>query len=1233
MNASAVDIGIDLGTTFSVLAVDGPVDLAPGYPSGIWLEPCRVTIIPTPYGEPTFASVMAIDPAAPDAPAFAADALQAIDDGLTSVSFSKRKIGTREAIALGEGSTSAKAIATDFLRYLKRCAEQALGRPVRRAVVTHPAYFDRAAVEETREAASAAGFDMGLAEQTLMEPVAAALTYTRADARDPLTVLTYDLGGGTFDATCLERRSGVISMRSFDGDPLLGGYNFDRRIVQWLLERLKLRGRRIELSDADAAGRARLARLLRLAERTKIQLAGAPVDDYPVLCRGRGMLVDVNGRDVPIDERITRTQFVEMIGDELERSVDRTRGALERAGLQADDIDEILLVGGSSRGPWVAAAIGRAFPGVSCRLFQPDLCVGAGAAIYASMVLPAVPRGEVYELRVEAPASSPLERIRCSGQVRRIDGGVNEAGLTLRLAATGGGMQRQQQPGAAGDFAFDDVDLLDDDNRFELTLLDAAGQVQARHELAVRYQPEGGEALSVVSVQPRTLAIETLDGLVSLAEAGTALPARCERRFLRQNDNPSIELRLFQDHAVVGEIRIRDLPPELGRGALVHLLVEVSAAGQVHGLATVSPGDGRSGVSTPVQVRIAAPEIAPTAALQQRHRELRDQWSVLAAQDAERAGEIEAVVQRTLRQLDRLWAQLPLERQELHAGLSALDRLLNPPPDDMVPTRAEFRRKLGRCKDAVDALGAGVPATDRGGGPADGTQRRRRERVNRMTQELARLEADGLEAHRRRDRRAWARISEAVDSLALQARPARRSAGDDTMPTASVKVLAAREVAREVERLNRRAAELRAQERLDTWQVEIARVFRALNDALAEVQAVDDGLPAEQGRARIGRWMASVLEPIRRDIAGLGAQVARVDEDALAAGRVALPSRAGAAEDASPMPALLTAMQWGQEALFEALLAPGVDLETRNERGHRPLMLAAHGGQTEFVRELLVRGAAVDAADAAGWTALMHAAQEGQVAAATLLLERGAAVDAATPEGFTALMIAAHFGRVPMLELLLARGADREARSHGARTPLMHAAVPGQADAVRALLAGGADPIACDERGSTAMFDAAENGRLDVIEALLQAGVDPNQLRDADHGNVLMLAAWHGLAAAIERLGPLIRDLEQRDKDGDTALANAAIQGRVEVLERLIALGCAVDTANDAGITPLMHAAARGHVDAVRLLLAQGAAAGARDPDGRNAWAMALAGGHDAVAALLEAGTASAGTSFGAGGA
>ncbi|MBI2299007.1 MAG: Hsp70 family protein [Armatimonadetes bacterium] len=356
-----MDIGIDLGTTFSVIAVAGRVELAPDYPAGLYLDECDVTIIPTPYGDETFPSVVIDDPERPGEHLFGLDAAQQAQEGRAPVMFSKRKIGTREGIPLGEGEVLARDVAALFLAYLKQCAEQALGRPVERAVVTHPAYFDRGAVEETREAAVQAGFDMSEPDQMLMEPVAAALAYARTDARDPLRILTYDLGGGTFDVTYLERRGGVIDMRAFDGNHLLGGFNFDRELVYWLRQRLEAQGRWRTLDEEDPDDRGRLARLLQAAETVKLNLAGARSDTTPVDFRLQYVLTDAQGRPLQVNERLTRAEFVELLQPYLQDTLDGCRRALRKAGVEADALDEVLLVGGSSQAPWVAACLAAEF--------------------------------------------------------------------------------------------------------------------------------------------------------------------------------------------------------------------------------------------------------------------------------------------------------------------------------------------------------------------------------------------------------------------------------------------------------------------------------------------------------------------------------------------------------------------------------------------------------------------------------------------------------------------------------------------------------------------------------------------------------------------------------------------------------------------------------------------------------------------------------------------------------
>ena len=266
--------------------------------------------------------------------------------------FSKRSIGTDKHLKIHDRSFTAKEVATYFLKHFKECAERALGEPVNRAVVTHPAYFDPNQVQETREAATAAGFDMSHPEQMLMEPVAAALAYTYSDNRDPLRVMTYDLGGGTFDVTILEKRSGVISMKSFDGDPLLGGYNFDRKFIEWVLERLREQGRIIPYDENNPEHRGARARLLQVAESIKMKLTEQRNDLVAVPVK-IDFLLDNQGKKVQFVDKLNRKQYAELIKEYLDRTIACCHSALTKAEIAGDEIHVLLFVGGSTYGQWV----------------------------------------------------------------------------------------------------------------------------------------------------------------------------------------------------------------------------------------------------------------------------------------------------------------------------------------------------------------------------------------------------------------------------------------------------------------------------------------------------------------------------------------------------------------------------------------------------------------------------------------------------------------------------------------------------------------------------------------------------------------------------------------------------------------------------------------------------------------------------------------------------------------
>jgi actin-like ATPase involved in cell morphogenesis len=611
-----MDIGIDLGTTFSVISIIGRVELQADYGQGRYLEECGATLIPSPFGEPTFPSVVIEDPQNRGQLLFGTAALEAADAENAPIMFSKRKMGTHEILRTGTQRFSAQEVATRFLAYLRQCVEQALGTTIERAVVTHPAYFDRVAVEQTREAAIGAGFDMDRMDQMLMEPVAAALAYTRTDKRDPLNVLTYDLGGGTFDVTVLQRRAGVIDMKAFDGDHLLGGFNFDRELVDWVRKQLETRGRKIAPDMSTDSGRAAVASLLRVAEQVKIAISQTDSDDRMVEFRARGAVKDIAGKDVPINERLSRRDFVTMIKPYLDRTLRCCLNVIKKAGIEANDIDEVLLVGGSSYGPWVKEALQPLFPNCFPRLFNPDLCVAIGAAIHASMVLPKRVSSINLSLQLDVPERSVSELISITGDVLgNIPPGM--AHLEIILRRKGNEEISRVALDVRRKFFFQDVELWEagGPNVFCIDVEDDKRKVIFTHEFVILHESDSSDTSAVTTVLPRPLFVETYDGLVRLAPEGVALPARIQSTFQRLNNNANIELKLYQGGEAIGEVRIEDIPPEGGKGALVDLQVEVTQRNQIRGKAIVRSSDGRVYAEREVTVRLQVAQIPDEASL------------------------------------------------------------------------------------------------------------------------------------------------------------------------------------------------------------------------------------------------------------------------------------------------------------------------------------------------------------------------------------------------------------------------------------------------------------------------------------------------------------------------------------------------------------------------------------------------------------------------------------------
>jgi len=276
---------------------------------------------------------------------------------------------------------SPQEISAFILQKMKKTAEDYLGETVTEAVITVPAYFNDAQRQATKDAGKIAGLDV---KRIINEPTAASLAFGfKQDQKDEKTIAVYDLGGGTFDISILELADGVFEVKSTNGDTHLGGDDWDRAIINWLIKEFK-NDSGIDLS-ADAMA---MQRLREAAENAKIQLSSQTSTDINLPF----ITADATGPK-HLQKSLTRAQFEKMTEDLLERTKEPCLKALKDADLSADKIDEILLVGGSSRMPKVQEVVKQIFGKEGSRSVNPDEAVAIGAAVQGGVL-----KGDVKDI-------------------------------------------------------------------------------------------------------------------------------------------------------------------------------------------------------------------------------------------------------------------------------------------------------------------------------------------------------------------------------------------------------------------------------------------------------------------------------------------------------------------------------------------------------------------------------------------------------------------------------------------------------------------------------------------------------------------------------------------------------------------------------------------------------------------------------------------------------------------
>ena len=350
-------IGIDLGTTNSVVAV---------------MEGGEPTVIANAEGSRITPSVVGFSKNGERLVGQLAKR-QAVSNPEHTFSSIKRYMGTDHKVNVDGKEYSPQEISAMILQKLKADAESYLGETVTQAVITVPAYFSDSQRQATKDAGTIAGLEV---LRIINEPTAASLAYGM-DKGEEHTILVFDLGGGTFDVSILELGDGVFEVKATNGNNRLGGDDFDARVMKWMVEEFKKESG-IDLSQDKMAAQ----RLLEAAEKAKIELSGVLSTNINLPF----ITADASGPK-HLDLNLTRAKFDELTADLVEATMGPTRQALADSGLSQQDIDKVILVGGSTRIPAVQEAIKKYLGQEPHRGVNPDECVAIGAAIQAGVLV------------------------------------------------------------------------------------------------------------------------------------------------------------------------------------------------------------------------------------------------------------------------------------------------------------------------------------------------------------------------------------------------------------------------------------------------------------------------------------------------------------------------------------------------------------------------------------------------------------------------------------------------------------------------------------------------------------------------------------------------------------------------------------------------------------------------------------------------------------------------------
>ena len=699
-------VGIDLGTTNSEIA---------------WLPPSEreVFIYADRFGRKTVPSAVSWDE---KAGAFVVGHAARSKRGTASAPIEsiKRKMGQKGTVSVGPHALPPEEVSSKILAELRERMRETLAQrplksgpvalelPVTRAVITVPAYFDAPQVEATRRAGELAGLDViGI----LQEPTAAAIYHTWKRRLEDGNFLVYDLGGGTFDVSILRCVGGEYQVLAIDGDNYLGGDDLDRRYAEHLRKQLVEKGYSLELDVKGSEEDRRLfARLVHLAQEIKESLSTTEV----VHVSKSDVATDKAGESISFEGDIGRADYEEIIGDLVETTMACCERALARsrevANVGVEDIDHVILVGGSTRVPLVVRRVTEAFctpsgtTNSAKRSPEPlrddvDTCVALGAAVHAAHVGGTLVGDAGLRVRVTTPLVAQGNKLRLGLTVEEAP--KNATSLAIwegEHALAEGPLERSAM---RFDVPLGEAEETHATLALQTSVGAAVGELPlSLHRGDLRPRPT---ALSRASVVAKDIALEVVRGgkrdrKVLLAR-GTGLPAQVTHLFFTADQSGAVVLRILQNRLPIKTLAI-DVPRELPVGSPVEVVLRCDESMRLEAQATVGTQQIQAHIEPPPSPSGEAGDVE--ALLERAEKAKRSLWGGLGSEFAREAERLVVGIREVLHtdpdKLAALCERLRHLVDEFHGGVG---EALVPPMARMEDAFDTLRRVVYRASGTV----------------------------------------------------------------------------------------------------------------------------------------------------------------------------------------------------------------------------------------------------------------------------------------------------------------------------------------------------------------------------------------------------------------------------------------------------------------------------------------------------------------------------------------------------